>query len=149
MSKGLEFRESKTKEDIQGIYNFNLEAFASSDGFDWSLSGIESQLKDGWNLYSVNFENDIVAALFLKASGDALFTKNTPIRLSHQGNGFSHMIKEFYEDIAKKAKLKRVFNYCPDDNFRMIALNEGHNYKKTGRFMGENSKVLEWEKKLD
>jgi len=42
--------------------------------------------------------------------------------------------------------VERVVNYCQADNFRMISLNEGHNYKKTGNTFGDNNEIIEWEK---
>src|SRR5690606_20982983 len=149
MSKELVFTQSKTEKDIQDIYNFNVQAFTDTQDFDWSVDSIKKEIKEGWKLYSVNFEEDIVAALFMKKKGDALYTKNTPIKLTYQGNGFSHQIKDFYEAQARDASLKKVYNYCPFDNFRMIALNEGHDYFRTGNTLGGNDRILEWEKRLD
>jgi hypothetical protein len=61
---------------------------------------------------------------------------------------FSHMIKDWYEDIAKDKGIKKILNYCPFDNFRMISLNERHNYKKTGNMLGKANTIIEWEKVL-
>lgn len=145
----LEFRQSQTDSEISEIYNFNAKAFADSQDFTWSEDNIKNELKDGWKLYSVNFDNDIVAALFLKENGQVLYTKNTPIKLIYQGNGFSHKIKDFYEKVAKEHKLKKIVNYCPVDNFRMISLNEGHDYVKTGNTHGPGAEMLEWEKEIE
>jgi hypothetical protein len=68
--------------------------------------------------------------------------------MNFQGNGFSHMIKDFYEEVASDSGLARIVNYCPFDNFRMISLNERHDYKKTGNTLGDNSSIIEWEKNL-
>lgn len=148
MSKQLVFKESTTEKDIQDVYNFNVQAFTGTHDFDWSVDNIKSEIKDGWKLFSVNCDGDIVAALFMKKKGDALFTKNTGIKLTHQGNGFSHQIKDFYETQARSASLTKVYNYCPFDNFRMIALNEGHHYERTGKSLGQDERIIEWEKKL-
>lgn len=145
----LVFKQSTTGDDIKEIYHFNAKAFADSQDFTWSEENIKQEIKQGWKLYSVNFEDDIVAALFLKQEGPVLFTKNTPIKLIYQGNGFSHRIKDFYEKVAKENKVKKIVNYCPSDNFRMISLNEGHEYRRTGKSLGPQSEILEWEKVLD
>ena len=44
---------------------------------------------------------------------------------------------------------KKFVNYCPMDNFRMISLNEGHDYKKTGNTLGNNKDIIEWEKVIN
>lgn len=144
----LEFKRSETDKEIKEIYNFNAKAFADSQDFTWTEANIKKEIKDGWQLYSVNFDDDIVAALFLKEEDKTLFTKNTPIKLLYQGNGFSHKIKDFYEKVAKEHKLRKIVNYCPFDNFRMISLNEGHDYRKTGNALGPHNVMLEWEKDL-
>jgi predicted GNAT family acetyltransferase len=144
----LSFQPGESSQDISEIYNFNVKAFADAQDFNWSEESIKQEMKDGWILYSARFQKDIVAALFLKVDGDKLLTKNTPIKLTHQGNGFSHIIKEFYEQFAKDNSLNKIINYCAADNFRMISLNEGHDYKKTGRTTGPNNDMIEWEKEL-
>jgi predicted GNAT family acetyltransferase len=144
--KNLFFKEVKKEDEIVDISNFDVQVFTDSQDFQWNLPNIKKEIKSGWKLFSVNFSNETVAAVFLKTDKDTLFTKNTPIKLSFQGNGFSHQIKEFYEDEASRLKLKRVVNYCPVDNFRMIALNESHGYKRTGHTLGNNHSIVEWEK---
>lgn len=144
----LSFIPSKSSIDIKEIYNFNVEAFADAQDFDWTEESIHNEINDGWSLYSAKFNKDIVAAIFVKVDNDTLYTKNTPIKLSHQGNGFSHIIKEFYEQFAKDNEVEKIVNYCASDNFRMISLNEGHNYKKTGNMIGPNNNIIEWEKYL-
>lgn len=148
ISGHLEFKKSESDNDIKEIFNFNAKAFADSQDFTWSEENIKKEIKDGWRLYSVSFDDDIVAALFLKEEDKVLYTKNTPIKLIYQGNGFSHKIKDFYEEVAKQNKLKKIVNYCPFDNFRMISLNEGHDYHKTGKTHGPHDEMLEWEKNL-
>ena len=56
--------------------------------------------------------------------------------------------KDFYEEFAKDKGIKTVINYCPDDNFRMISLNEGHDYEKTGNTLKNTTNMIEWVKKL-
>lgn len=144
----LTFIESSSEKQIQEIYNFNVQAFADAQDFDWSVKNLKNEIKDGWTLFSVNYDENIVAALFLKELQGTLYTKNTPIKMNFQGNGFSHMIKDFYEDIAKEVGAQRIVNYCPFDNFRMISLNERHAYTKTGKSLGDSKKIIEWEKKI-
>ncbi len=146
--KKISFVLSKTDEEIKEIYNFNVQAFADSHDFAWTTDNIKSELSSGWELYSVRVDSDIICAIFMKVDVDRLLTKNTPIKMNYQGNGFSHIIKDFYEQYANDNALERVFNYCPVDNFRMISLNEGHNYVRTGRSLGSNKNMIEWEKTL-
>ena len=120
----LEFKKSETDQEIKDIFNFNAKAFADSQDFTWTEANIKNEIKDGWKLYSVKYDDDIAAALFLK-------------------------IKDFYEKVAKENNLNKIVNYCPFDNFRMISLNEGHDYKKTGKKVGPQNEMLEWEKKLN
>lgn len=144
----LIFQECATDKDIKDIYNFNIHAFADTQDFEWSEENIKKEMGEGWKLLSVSYNKDIVAAVFLKVEGDNLFTKNTPIKIDYQGNGFSHMIKDFYEQFAQENNIHTILNYCPNDNFRMISLNEGHDYTKTGKILGDNSNIIEWKKSL-
>jgi RimJ/RimL family protein N-acetyltransferase len=146
LEKNLEFREVKKESEIEDLSNFEIQVFTDSQDLQWNLVNIKKEIKDGWRLYSVKFGADTIAALFLKNDRDSLYTKNTPIKLAFQGNGFSHRIKDFYEREAERLRLKRVVNYCPVDNFRMIALNESHGYRKTGNHLGSHGSIVEWEK---
>ena len=76
-----------------------------------------------------------------------LHTKNTAVKISHKGSGFSHKIKEFLENKAKELNMKKIVHYCRIDNFRMYSLNESHGYNKTKNTFGEGQ-IIEWEKKL-
>lgn len=145
--KELLISPSKTEKEITEIYNFNVKAFAEMEDFSWSLENLKKEVKNGWNIYSVTFDGDIVCALFLKHQDNSLLTKNTPIKMNFQGNGFSHIIKDFYEEYAKDNDMSTVYNYCPVDNFRMISLNEGHDYIKTGEKL-EGTNLEEWIKSL-
>ena len=145
----LTFTAPLSEDDLLKIYNYNVQVFTDTPDFNWSLDNIKKELKDGWKLYSVSAEDQqIVAALFVKQTTDSLLTKATPIKLEYQGNGFSHQIKEFFEQMAKKQKLKKVINYCRIDNFRMISLNETHGYARTGKPVGGDGNLVEWEKNL-
>jgi predicted GNAT family acetyltransferase len=144
----LSFQESKTKKEIEDTYNFNMDVFAESTDFGWTLEDIKKEIKDGWKLYNAQVGEEIVAAIFMKKQKDVLLTKNTPIKIDFQGNGFSHQIKDYYEKLAKDEKIKTIINFCPADSFRMISLNERHGYKKTGKTYGKNNFLVEWEKKI-
>lgn len=144
----LIFKEAKKEDEIINISKFDIQAFTDAQDFSWTLDNLKKEVKTGWKLYAVMTEEEIVAAVLLKADGDTLFSKNTPIKMAFQGNGFSHMIKNFYEDEAKRFHVRKVINYCPVDNFRMIALNESHGYKRTGKSFGINQNIIEWVKVL-
>ncbi len=146
--KDLVFREAKKEEEVVNLSKFDIQAFTDTQDFSWSLDNIKKEVKTGWKLYSVMTEEEIVAAVLVKKDGDTLFTKNTPIKMAFQGNGFSHQIKNFYETEAKRLQIARLVNYCPVDNFRMIALNESHGYKRTGKAMGISNNIIEWVKVL-
>lgn len=148
MADKLVFQETKTKKDILDTYNYNVEVFAESPDFGWSLDKIKSEIKDGWKLLSVKRGDEIVAAAFVRVDRGVLFTKNTPIKIDYQGNGFSHQIKEYFDELAKEKKVNKIVNFCPADSFRMISLNERHGYKKTGKTHGDNNFLVEWEKKV-
>ncbi len=144
----LTFKEAKKEEELINLSNFDIQAFTDTPDFSWTLDSIKNEVKTGWRLYAVSLDEEIVAAVLLKRDGDSLLTKNTPIKMAFQGNGFSHQIKDFYEEEAKRSQVKKVFNYCPVDNFRMIALNESHGYHRTGRSLGPAKTVIEWVKNL-
>ena len=146
--KNLNIHQVTSKSEIKDIYNFNVQAFADSHDFAWTEENINAEIQSGWALYSAQVSDEIICAIFVKEDGDSLLTKNTPIKLSYQGNGYSHMIKDFYEDFAKDKNLKFVYNYCPVDNFRMIGLNERHDYQKTGATLGGNMNMIEWKKAI-
>ncbi len=146
--KPLVFKEAKKEEDVVNLSKFDMQAFTDTQDFSWSLDNIKKEVKTGWKLYSVTTDEEIVAAVLVRKEGDTLFTKNTPIKMAFQGNGFSHQIKNFYEEEARKQQILRVVNYCPVDNFRMIALNESHGYKRTGNAFGFSNNIIEWVKVL-
>ena len=146
--KPLVFKEAKKEEEVVNLSRFDIQAFTDTQDFSWTLDNIKKEVKTGWELFSVMTDNEIVAAVLMRKEDDTLFTKNTPIKMAFQGNGFSHQIKHFYEEEAKKHQIHRVVNYCPVDNFRMIALNESHGYKRTGNAFGVNNNIIEWVKVL-
>lgn len=145
---GLSFFPAKKVKEIEEIYNYTIDAFSDSPDFNWTLDEIKKELGEGWELYGVkNEEGEVVAAAFSKLEDKALLTKNTGLKINHQGAGYSHEIKEFFEDEAKAKKAKKILHYCRIDNFRMYSLNESHGYKKTDRKLNDGQ-VVEWEKKL-
>lgn len=143
--KTLDYVIVATDKDIRKIHDFNLKSFADED-MSWTYDSLKKLIAKGWELRTANYNGDIVAALFTKTEGDALLTRNTSIAVDFQGNGFSHMIKDHFEDIAYESNLKKVINYCPFDNFRMISLNERHHYEKTGNRLPESEEIMEWVK---
>lgn len=144
----LTFKKAKTEKDIREIFEHNIDAFSDSPDFKWTFDEIKKEVADGWELYSLIDEGEIVAAVFYKVEDGSLLTKNTAIKLDHQGVGLSHSIKEFFEKVARDKKLKNIYHYCRIDNFRMYSLNESHQYKKTPRKLGPEGLVVEWVKSL-
>lgn len=144
--KKLNFISGKSEKYLNEIFNFNVQAFADAQDFDWSQEGLKREISNGWTLYSAKVAEEVVCVLFVKVQDDKLFTKNTPVKIDFQGQGFSHEIKDFYEGIAEENSVREIFNYCPQDNFRMISLNEGHEYKRTGHLIGPHQNIIEWVK---
>jgi hypothetical protein len=143
----LKFKLLKSKKELDQVIDFNIDAFSDSFDFDWTVKGLQNEVKDGWELYAASIEKEIVAALLLRKDGTDLLTKNTSIKRGFQGSGYSHEIKNFFEARAKEFSLKRVVHLCQIDNFRMYSLNESHGYeKKSGR--GGNKKIVEWVKSI-
>jgi hypothetical protein len=142
------FRLSNSDDEIEKLYNYNVNVFAEAPDMQWSVDALKDKSRDGWKIYSVLINEEIIAAALLKKENDKLLTKNTPIKLLYQGNGFSHLIKDFFEDEARKLSVETVINLCPSDNFRMISLNETHGYSKTGQFFGEKKSLIEWIKEI-
>ncbi|MBK22769.1 MAG: hypothetical protein CME70_02085 [Halobacteriovorax sp.] len=148
MALSLEFELVTKEKDIQAVYDHNIDAFSDSPDFKWNLQEIKNEIKGGWELYSVSHEGEIVAALFVSEVDNGLYTKNTGLKMHHQGSGFSHEIKEFYEKLAREKKLDRIVHYCRIDNFRMYSLNESHGYRKAEKPIDEEGLVVEWTKVL-
>lgn len=144
----LKFQKAKTVDDVKAIFDYNIGAFSDSPDFNWSFEEIQNEVAEGWELFSMILGSEIIAAVFYKVEGDSLLTKNTAIKMTHQGLGYSHKIKEFFEKVARDQKLTRIFHYCRIDNFRMYSLNESHSYKKTPRRLSEDGLVVEWVKEL-
>lgn len=142
------FKKAKSEKDIKLIHDYNIDAFSDSPDFKWNLEEIKKEVADGWELFSLSSGVEIVAALFYKIEGDALLTKNTAIKIEYQGAGLSHMIKDFFEKVARENHLKRIYHYCRIDNFRMYSLNESHHYVKTPRKIGVDGLVVEWMKDI-
>jgi predicted GNAT family acetyltransferase len=144
----LTFKLFTDKNEFEKLYNYDVDVFAESPDLQWSVDSLKNESENGWRVYSVQVGDEIVAAAFLKEEDGKLLTKNTPIKLLHQGNGYSHVIKEFFENEAQKNNISKVINICPIDNFRMISLNETHGYKKTGNIVGDGKSLIEWVKDI-
>jgi hypothetical protein len=144
----IKFQRAKTEKEIKAIFDYNIDAFSDSPDFKWTFDEIKNEVGEGWQLYSMMLDAEVIASAFYKIEGDSLLTKNTAIKITHQGSGFSHKIKEFFEKVARDEGLKRIFHYCRIDNFRMYSLNESHSYKKTPRKFGPEGLVVEWVKEL-
>lgn len=144
----LKFQEAQGSKDLRKLHEYTIDAFSDTPDFSWTLDDLKQEMKDGWEIFSANNEDgDVVAAVFVKTDGDTLYTKNTGLKIHHQGLGYSHQIKEFFEQFARKKKLKRLVHFCRIDNFRMYSLNESHGYLKTDNKYNEGQ-VVEWEKKI-
>ncbi len=143
----LIFKKAMDKSLVKEIFDYNIDAFSDSPDFNWNLSEIEEEIKDGWELYAAYLEEEIIAAVFLKVENDSLLSKNTAIKMNYHGSGYSHQIKEFIEKKAKDKKLQKIYHYCRIDNFRMYSLNESHKYKKTSNKL-DDGLIVEWVKQL-
>lgn len=141
------FSADKPKE-MKKVYEYTIDAFSDSPDFNWNLEEIKNEVKDGWSLYGVcNADNEIVAAVFFRLEDGALLTKNTGLKINHQGSGYNHEIKEFFEEKANELGARCIRHYCRIDNFRMYSLNESHGYKKTANTI-DDGQIVEWEKPL-
>lgn len=144
----LQFIPTKSDGDLAEVYNYDVEVFTDSPDFSWTLQSLKDEVLDGWQIYSVKLDDEIVAAAFIKEGEHSLLTKNTPIKIVYQGNGFSHQIKEFFESEAKNRKADKVYHYCSSHNFRFISLNENHGYDRTEKKFEDNKFLTEWVKDL-
>ena len=140
-------KAGKTK-DYKKIYEHSLGAFSETPDFEWTFEDIKNEVSDGWELFSVNSGKNIVAAIFYKIDKKRLLTKNTALKMNFQGSGYSHRIKEYFEEVAKDKKAEAIVHYCGIDNFRAYSLNESHGYEKTSRKLGDKGQVVEWVKPL-
>lgn len=144
----LEFFPAVKSKAIKEIYDYTIDAFSDTPDFKWNLEEIQKEVKDGWSLCGVrNKDNEIVAAVFYRLDKKKLMTKNTGLKIDHQGSGYSHEMKEFFEKTARSLKAKSIIHYCRIDNFRMYSLNESHGYQKTGSKV-DDEQIVEWEKVL-
>jgi RimJ/RimL family protein N-acetyltransferase len=142
----LRFIKCSAESELKELYRYEVDVFAEAGDFEWSVENLKKEKKQGWEIYAVKIGQEIMAAAFLRFEDSILFTKNTSVKLAYQGQGYSHRIKEFYEHIARSHEVKKILHYCAVDNFRAIALNESHGYKKVQSLKG--GEVWEWEKLL-
>lgn len=139
-------RADKTK-DFREIYGHNLDVFSESPDFEWTYDDIRREVEEGWELYSVKVQEEIIAALFCKVDQGRLLTKNTALKMNFQGRGLSHKIKDFFEEMAAGRKVSSISHYCRVDDFRAYSLNEGHGYKRVDKTPSSKDRVVEWVKK--
>ncbi|MGB0454387.1 MAG: hypothetical protein ACPGJV_11815 [Bacteriovoracaceae bacterium] len=144
----LIFESINTEEGFKEIFDYSIDVFSDSPDFQWTLDGIKQEVAEGWSLEAVKVGVEIIAAIFFKMDNKVLATKNTALKATHQGSGYSHLIKEYLEQKAKSLKAKTILHYCGIDNFRMYSLNESHGYTKTQRRFGKSGHIVEWEKTL-
>jgi predicted GNAT family acetyltransferase len=142
------FVKAKAEKDLISIVDHNIDAFSDTPDFSWNLEEIKQEIKQGWEVFAVFLNNEIIAAAFLKEEKQQLLTKNTSIKMTFQGSGYSHKIKEFFEKEARSREVAELVHFCRIDNFRMYSLNEGHGYLKTPRKLGPNGELVEWVKRL-
>ena len=146
----LGFKKVEQTQDFKSIHEYTIDAFSDTD-FSWTLDEIQKEVSQGWELWSVlNEKEEIIAALFFRVEGDSLLTKNSGLKIHHQGLGYSHEIKNYFEKIACERNLARIIHYCRIDNFRAYSLNEGHGYIKVASMgtPGEEEQIVEWIKIL-
>jgi len=145
-SKTLRFIKCHNEADLKRLYNYDVDVFAEAGDFEWSLENLKKEQKQGWEIYSVEMNGQTIAAVFLKFDGDNLLSKNTSLKMTYQGQGISHRIKDFYDHLAHSHQVKYITHFCAVDNFRAIALNESHGYEKVK--CHKNGEVVEWKKTL-
>ena len=141
------FQKVGNKSDIDEVYGHNVEVFLNSFDFEWNAPNIASQMDAGWRFYSLKVGDEIVAALFIKKLNDQLLSKHSQIKMEYRGNGLSHRLKEFVEDLAKQEGLDQVVNICSIKDFRLISLNETHGYKLSD-VASSNAEFQTWIKTL-
>lgn len=144
----LTFEPAGTDKEIKEIFGYNIDAFTDSPDFKWTLDELKKEVKEGWEVFSVKLENEVIAAIFMKREGSKLLTKNTAVAAHHQGSGYNHQIKDFFELKGRELKCKEVHHFCRIDNFRMYSLNESHGYRKLDKRVGKDGQVVEWIKSL-
>lgn len=144
----LTFKKVSQNSEVQTVFDYNIDAFSDSPDFNWGIDEIKQEMKEGWELYAAYLGKEVIAAIFLKKEKQGLLSKNTAVKIHHQGSGHSHQIKEFIEKRARSLKVKHIYHYCRIDNFRMYSLNEKHGYRKTDKKLGEGGQVVEWVKDL-
>jgi RimJ/RimL family protein N-acetyltransferase len=142
----LKFVKCHTEEQVKRLYQYDVDVFAEAGDFNWSIENLRLELSQGWEIYSVELNTEIISAVFIKFEGDILHTKNTSLKMPYQGQGLSHRMKEFFELFAKSHGAREIHHVCAVDNFRAIALNESHGYKRVGT--QKNGEVLDWKKVL-
>lgn len=144
----ISFKKAFSEKEIKQVYEYNIDVFSDSPDFKWGLEEIKKEIEEGWELFAVTLEKDIIAAIFLRFSKGTLYSKNTAVKMVFQGSGYSHKMKEFIEKEAISLKAKNIVHYCRIDNFRMYSLNENYGYRKTNNKLGPKGHVVEWLKQI-
>jgi len=143
----IQFIKAQSEKDYKAIFDHNIDAFSDTPDFKWTYEEIKREVKEGWSVYAMKVGEEIIAAGFIKLEDGIMLTKNTAIKIDHQGSGHSHKMKEFFEQTAKELKAKTIKHFCRIDNFRMYSLNESHRYQKTNKKL-DGGLVVEWVKSL-
>lgn len=125
MDKKLFFKK-QNQEQVNNLNQSAQEFFINSS--DYSFDAVKKDFSQGWDIYSISFEEHVVALASVRKKNDAYQTKNSNVRIDYRGNGFSHEIKNFFEQDALEKGLKKIINISSEDNFRQRSLNESHGY---------------------
>ena len=144
----LNFTKANSNQEIKNVFDYNIDAFSDSPDFKWTYDELKKEVENGWELFSVNLGEEVIAALFFRLDKKVLYSKNTAIKMNYQGSGYSHKIKDFFEEKALELKAKEIHHYCRIDNFRMYSLNESHGYSQTLSSNDDENLVVEWKKEL-
>ena len=144
--KEIKFVKTQSAKDVKEVFDFNIDAFSDSPDFKWTLEDIKKELKDDWNLFSVNLGNEVIGAAFYKFEKKILYCKNTSIKMFYHGSGYSHCVMSFFDSVALELKASKIVHYCSIDNFRQYSLNESNGLKKTSNKLGVNGHTTEWVK---
>ena len=131
------FERIVTKEQLKRACRHNFEVFLETVDVEWTLSGLQRVLKQGWEIYALNisfddydavYEEEMVNVFFLRLDKGDLHTKNTSLKLKFRGMGLSDLIRDFIEKYALAKGANRIYHYCWSDDFRSIVLNEARGH---------------------
>ena len=60
----LNFQKASTTQDIQNVYEYNIDAFSESPDFNWNLKEIEKEVSEGWDLYAAHLGDEVIVGSF-------------------------------------------------------------------------------------